>query len=314
MPLLEEMGYMASKKYARQPEILEHARSIGQKLDLYSKTLFQTEVLDLDWINDSSCWSVRTSRGDTIRAQFVVSAIGLLHKLHVPGIQGIEIFKGYSFHSSRWDYDYTGGDFNGNLFKLSDKKVGIIGTGASCVQILPHLSTSAKHVYIFQRTPSAVDGQKNPSTDPNFAKGPASKPGWQTRRMANFDSIVSGSQEEKDMVADGWTEVYTKTPPFQPSKDTAEGAAIAKHMQLADFKKMEEIRARTDAIVKDPKTAGKKSPGGRKALGEGRPWGKKNHGIEPTMQADATAILVFSLSLSTFALSIHKPLLAREYR
>jgi cation diffusion facilitator CzcD-associated flavoprotein CzcO len=157
MPLLEELGYIPTEKYAHGPELLKHVDMIAQKWDLTPKALLQTEVKTMDWHNEASKWTVRTNRGDGVRSTFIVTANGILHKLKLPGVPGIESLKGETFHTSRWDYDITGGDSTGNLTKLADKNIGIIGTGATAVQLIPQLARYAKKVYVFQRTPSSIN-------------------------------------------------------------------------------------------------------------------------------------------------------------
>jgi cation diffusion facilitator CzcD-associated flavoprotein CzcO len=204
MPLLEELGYIPTEKYAHCLEILKHVDMIAQKWDLTPKALFQTEVKIMDWDDKASKWTVRTNRGDKIRSTFIVTANGILHKLKLPGVPGIESFKGETFHTSRWDYDITGGDSIGNLTKLADKTIGIIGTGATAVQLLPQLSRYAKRVYVFQRTPSSINVRNNrpTSSDPKFFN--SLKPGWQLHRQDNFNTILGGGAEEEDLVSDGW--------------------------------------------------------------------------------------------------------------
>ena len=124
------------------------------------------------------------------------------------GIPGIEGFQGHSFHTSRWDYDYTGGDSEGNLTKLAGKRVGIIGTGATAVQVVPHVGAAAEQLYVFQRTPSSIDVRNNRPTDPEWAA--SLEPGWQKRRMENFNNLVSGIPEPEDLVGDGWTDIIGK--------------------------------------------------------------------------------------------------------
>jgi len=201
MPLLEELNYMPTEKYAHSKELLKHSEMIGRKYDLYSRALFQTEVNSMTWDESSTSWIVKTNRGDTIRSKFIVPAAGPLHRPKLPGLP-IEKFKGHSFHTGRWDYNYTGGDNLGGLTGLEDKRVAIIGTGATAVQIVPHLANHAKKVYVFQRTPSSIDVRGNRPTDPEWAA--SLKKGWQLERMNNFDSIVNGGVEKEDMVHDGW--------------------------------------------------------------------------------------------------------------
>ncbi len=255
LPLLEELDYVPKEKYTRAPEILAHSAAIGRKYDLYRNACFQTEVTDLAWDEDATRWIVSTNRGDRMRARFVVMSNGPLNRPKLPGIPGIESYQGHSFHTSRWDYGYTGGDSEGNLDKLGDKRVAIIGTGATAVQCVPHLGAGAQHLYVFQRTPSSIDVRANRPTDPEWAK--SLKEGWHKHRMDNFNILVSGGFQEEDLVSDGWTDIIRKLL-IQAQSD--QGAAIAangveKTLELADFEKMEQIRARVDAIVEDPNTA-----------------------------------------------------------
>ncbi len=254
LPLLEELNFIPVEKYTRAPEILKHSRAIGEKFDLYRGAIFQTEVTEMRWDEAAKRWIVKTNKGDALRARFVVMANGPLHRPKLPGIPGVESFKGHSFHTSRWDYDYTGGDSNGNLTGLKDKVVGIIGTGATAVQCVPHLGAGAKHLYVFQRTPSSIDVRNNRPTDPQWAA--SLQPGWQKARMDNFNALVSGVPQAEDLVNDGWTDIIGNMLALMRKQNEA-GAAIdlAQTMQLADFKKMESVRARAQSTVRDPKTA-----------------------------------------------------------
>ena len=254
LPLLEEVGYMPVEKYTRAPEILEHSRAIARKFDLYRDVCFQTEVTEMRWDDKISRWIVKTNRNDAIKARFVVMANGPLHRPKLPGIPGVETFKGHSFHTSRWDYHYTGGDCMGNLTGLKDKRVGIIGTGATAIQCVPHVGAAAKELYVFQRTPSSVDVRNDRATDPEWVK--SLEPGWQQKRMDNFNALVSGVPQDVDLVSDGWTDIIGKFLTLMRKQSEA-GASVdlGETLQLADFKKMEQIRARVDAIVRDKEKA-----------------------------------------------------------
>ncbi|MDB5417508.1 MAG: putative monooxygenase [Phenylobacterium sp.] len=255
LPLLEEVGYMPVEKYSRAPEILRHARAIAQKFDLYSNACFQTEVKAMRWDEPLGRWIIETNRGDAMKAKFVVMANGPLHRPKLPGIPGIESFRGHSFHTSRWDYGYTGGTSDGGLTGLKDKVVGVIGTGATAVQCVPHLGEGAGQLYVFQRTPSSIDVRANRPTDPEWAQSLPS--GWQQQRMDNFNILVSGGFAEEDLVADGWTDIIGNIL-LLARKKIAAGETVddpAALMQLADFKKMEQVRARVDAVVRDKSTA-----------------------------------------------------------
>jgi cyclohexanone monooxygenase len=255
LPLLEELGTMPVEKYSRAPEILAHCQAIGRHFDLYRDACFQTEVTELRWDEAGARWIVSTDRGDRMRARFVAMANGPLNRPKLPGVPGIESFRGHSFHTSRWDYDYTGGDASGGLTGLADKRVAVIGTGATAVQCVPHLAEGAKHLYVFQRTPSSVDVRANRPTDPEWAK--SLRPGWHHERMTNFNILVSGGFQAEDLVADGWTDIIRKLlvqvqrdPSAVASPDAAAGT-----LERADFEKMNQIRARVDEIVEDPATA-----------------------------------------------------------
>ena len=255
LPLLEEMNYVPIEKYTHAPEILSYCKKLADHYDLYKDACLQTEVTEIKWDEGSAVWLINTNRGDVMTATSVVMSNGPLNRPKLPGIEGINEFQGHTFHTSRWDYDYTGGSSEGGLIGLENKRVGIIGTGATAVQCIPHLGASAKELFVFQRTPSSIDIRNNRETDPEWAKNLA--PGWQKRRMENFNSLVSGGLENEDMVGDGWTEIYRNLtgmlPPdgFEQLSEKDMGLAT----ELADFKKMESIRNRVDSVVKDKETA-----------------------------------------------------------
>ena len=254
LPLLEEIGYLPKEKYSHAPEILAHSQAIAEHFRLYDGALFQTEVTEMRWDDDAARWVVSTNRGDRLRARFVTMASGPLHRPKLPGVPGLDTFEGHTFHTSRWDYDYTGGDADGNLTGLTGKRVGIIGTGATAVQCVPHLAETADHLYVFQRTPSSIDVRDNRPTDAEWAA--SLRPGWQQERMNNFNTLVSGGIADVDLVNDGWTDIIgnllmrirRENEPLGPD-------ALGDAMEMADFEKMEQIRDRVDAIVEDPTVA-----------------------------------------------------------
>ncbi|MDH3686031.1 MAG: NAD(P)/FAD-dependent oxidoreductase [Myxococcales bacterium] len=255
LPLLEEVGYLPKSKYADGVEILEFSQSLAKKYDLYRDVCFQTRAEEIRWDEEAARWIVTTNRGDRMRAHYVCLATGPLNRPKLPGIPGIEEFEGHSFHASRWDYEYTGGDAEGGLTGLADKRVGIIGTGATSVQVVPHVGEHAEQLYVFQRTPSSVDIKDNPPTDPEWAA--QLQPGWHRHRMENFNNLVSGIPQEEDLVNDGWTalvgNVLTNIREGRSTDFSEQG--LMRAAEIADFQKMEEIRARIDATVKDPETA-----------------------------------------------------------
>jgi cation diffusion facilitator CzcD-associated flavoprotein CzcO len=258
LPLLEELDYVPKEKYAFAREILDHSEAIGKHFGLYESALFQTEVTELRWDESIQRWIVSTNRGDAIRARFVSMANGPLHRPKLPGIPGVRDFKGHTFHTSRWDYNYTGGGPDGNLDKLGDKKIAIIGTGATSIQCVPFLGEAAEHLYVFQRTPSTVDVRGNMPTDPDWAA--SLEAGWQKHRMENFNSMISGIPQEKDLVDDGWTDLIGKMiNQFQNAKADS-NMTLEQMIEMANFEKMEEIRARVDEFVEDEEVAEKLKP------------------------------------------------------
>lgn len=243
MPLLEELGYIPADKYAKGSEIFAHCRRIAEHYELYRDACLQTDVHEIRWDTEASRWIIRTSHGDEMRAKFVSMANGYQAKPKLPGIAGLGCFRGRTFHTSRWDYGYTGE----MLENLAPKRVGIIGTGATAVQCVPHLAAAAQHLYVFQRTPSSVDVRANRPTDYQWAN--TLQPGWQHERIRNFQVLTAGGHADEDLVADAWTSITRKLPVMRHD------GAGAPNIELADFAKMEEIRARVDEIVADPATA-----------------------------------------------------------
>ncbi|MDV3134137.1 NAD(P)/FAD-dependent oxidoreductase [Mycobacterium sp. 29Ha] len=262
IPLLEELDFMPSKKFADGAEIFQHCRNIGKHFGLYDGALFSTQVRDLIWDDATARWRISTDRGDDIRARFVVMAQGSYNRPKLPGIPGIKEYQaagGHVFHSARWDYDYTGGDADGGLTKLADKRVALVGTGATGIQLVPHLGRDAKHLFVFQRTPSSVDTRTNPATDPDWAA--SLQPGWQEERKRNFHNwspfvgVVFG---EPDLVCDFWTELGRNlTARIAGSEDPASVTIeqIMAFREEEDYKIMERLRRLVDEIVDDPDTA-----------------------------------------------------------
>jgi len=254
LPLLEELDYVPSQKYAHAPEILSHSKNIAKKYGLYENACLQTEVTGMQWDALASRWVIQTNRQDRFKAKFVIMSNGPLHRPKLPGIEGINSFSGHTFHTSRWDYEYTGGDSNGALEGLRDKRVAIIGTGATAVQCTPHVGEAAKQLYVFQRTPSSIDVRANRKTDPEWAA--SLKPGWQKERMDNFNILCSGGVVEEDLVKDGWTEIIRNLISMANYRgEDTNWDEVPQLMEIADFQKMEQIRSRAAELVEDPKTA-----------------------------------------------------------
>jgi cyclohexanone monooxygenase len=249
LPLLEELDYMPKEKYSFAAEIYEHSQRIGRHYGLYERTHFQTRVRSVDWDESIKRWRISTNRDDDIKARFVIMALGPASRPKLPGIEGIDEFEGHSFHTSRWDYEYTGGDSDGGMTGLNDKRVAIIGTGATAIQCIPRTAKDAQHLYVFQRTPSSVDLRGNSPTDPEWWK--TLGPGWQRARRDNFGAIVAGQPFEEDLVNDGWTDIFRNVMAMPKTDKPLTIQEIGEIIELADFKKMETIRRRVEETVRN---------------------------------------------------------------
>ena len=248
LPLLEDTGYMPTEKYAKAPEIFAYCQLLGRTFDMYRGALFQTEVEDMRWDESTKRWNVMTSRSDVLSAKFIVIAGGVLHKAKLPGIPGIESYAGRAFHTSRWDYSFTGGSSQTLMEKLADKRVGIVGTGATAVQVVPKLAEAAQELFVFQRTAACVGVRNNKPTDPEWFK--SLKPGWQAERTRNFTQAVTGAQPAVDMIDDEWTKMN-----WVDTRKLPENDEEALELERIDFENMERVRQRIADVIKDPATA-----------------------------------------------------------
>ncbi|CAB4893525.1 MAG: NAD(P)-binding protein [Actinobacteria bacterium] len=248
LPLLEDTGYMPTEKYAKAPEIFAYCQLLGRTFDMYRGALFQTEVEDMRWDESTKRWNVMTSRSDVLSAKFIVIAGGVLHKAKLPGIPGIESYAGRAFHTSRWDYSFTGGSSQTLMEKLADKRVGIVGTGATAVQVVPKLAEAAQELFVFQRTAACVGVRNNKPTDPEWFK--SLKPGWQAERTRNFTQAVTGAQPAVDMIDDEWTKMNWVDTRKLPENDDE-----ALELERIDFENMERVRQRIADVITDPAMA-----------------------------------------------------------
>jgi cyclohexanone monooxygenase len=269
LPLLEETGYVPKLKYSFAAEIFEHCQRVGKHFDLYRAACFQTKVQSLAWNEETKRWLVRTDRNDAIRARFVIVAIGVGSKAKLPGIPGIEDFEGVSFHTSHWNYEFTGGDPNtdhwdaeddgtrgtGKLDKLADKTVAVIGTGATAIQCVPFLARDAKRLYVFQRTPNAVTLRGgNPSTDPSWASSLA--PGWQNERRENFEDVVAGKPVSRDLVDDPWTHMLRELRAVLSKAGQLTTEALMREAELSDYRMIKKkFHDQMESVVQDRQVA-----------------------------------------------------------
>jgi cation diffusion facilitator CzcD-associated flavoprotein CzcO len=253
LPLLEELDYLPKHRYSFGDEILAHLQAIAQRFDLERDALFHTGVTRASWREADGRWSIETDQGDRISARYYVLAVGILNLLKLPAIDGMEGFAGHSFHSARWDYAYTGGAPGQPMTGLGDKVVGLMGTGATGIQCVGPLADAARHVYVFQRTPSAIGERGNRPTAPDFADH--LEPGWQQARMDNFQAVMLGRPVDQDLIDDGWTHHYAavQNPPRKgPDESWAEWMV---RVEALDFEIMEAHRRRVEELVEEPATA-----------------------------------------------------------
>jgi cyclohexanone monooxygenase len=254
LPLLEETGYIPSQKYSDGYEILDHARRIGHHFDLYRRALFQTRLTEARWDEAARRWVVRTDRDDTVLARFLVIGFGIWNAPRIPRIEGMDTFRGKLFHTSRWDYEYTGGDDRGaRMTRIADKNIGIIGTGCTALQAVPRLASDAGHLHVFQRTPALVAERNNRPTDASFTD--SIEPGWWERRNRTFLELMEGLTDD-DPVQDGWTVLFTAMRAIG-----GDGLAdltpeqIGQLAEVADFRYTNGLRERIDRLVDDPEVA-----------------------------------------------------------
>jgi cation diffusion facilitator CzcD-associated flavoprotein CzcO len=258
LPMLEETGFMPSKKFVDGFEIRDYIQSIAKRFELYQGALFHTRVRALRWDDELKRWRITTNRGDDIRARFVIMACGPLNRPKLPGVPGIKSFKGHMFHTARWEYEISGGTQREPVLdKLADKSVAVVGTGATAIQVVPFLGRYAKQLYVVQRTPSTVDNRVNPPTDPEWVK--TLLPGWQAERQANFNrgTNLAFRPDEADLICDFWTELSRNfrarlAEQNWPKLSLPEIKALH---EVEDYRLMERFRRRVDTIVQDKATA-----------------------------------------------------------
>ncbi|MEO6094035.1 MAG: NAD(P)/FAD-dependent oxidoreductase [Novosphingobium sp.] len=258
LPLLEETGWLPSKKFSDGKEIYDYIQLIIDQFGFRDKGIFHTLVTNLAWDEKIQRWRIDTDRDDQVRARFVVMAGGTLNTPKFPGVPGLHEFKGHKFHTSRWDYDYTGGEWgSAELDKLKDKRVAILGTGATSIQAIPYLGEYAKQLYVLQRTPSGVDARPNPPTDPEWAA--SLTPGWQARRQQNFLHAANEviARDEPDLICDFWTEINRNLNAEREAEGWPELSMeeFMARREMMDFRVMERVRRRVDTIVADKETA-----------------------------------------------------------
>ncbi len=249
LPLLDEMGYFPTKKFASGFEIFEYCQKVAEKCRFYDRCLFHTEMTSANWDADLNRWHVRTSRGDAMRARFLVLANGTLTTPRLARIPGMEIFQGQSFHTARWDYDVD----------LSNKRIGIIGTGATAVQVIPEIAKTAAHLYVFQRTPSTIDVRDQRDTTPEEIEEWKQQPGWARQRRQRFAQLIGRRALQANDAFLSGKATRPKRRLYGDGPRLSAEELLQRELETS-FRIMEQIRARVDAVVQDPKTAAALKP------------------------------------------------------
>jgi cyclohexanone monooxygenase len=256
LPFLEDTGFMPTDRYTTGDEIREYLCLVGRHFGLYDKALFSTRVTGMEWDDVANRWTVHTDRGDALRPRFALTQSGIFNRPQLPGIPGITEFTGHAFHTARWDYGYTGGDpVNPTLSGLSDKRVAVFGTGTTALQVVPEVARYARHLTVFQRTPTAVNYRNNSATDPEWFT--SLRPGWHQQRIEAFNNICSGLHVPDSPIDDGWTRFfdYLHEATERLPEDGRLPREIDRVTEAADFEWNAMLRDRVDSTVHDPRTA-----------------------------------------------------------
>lgn len=276
LPLLEETGYVPKHRYGYGPELKEYAGLVASTWNLQNRGLFYSTAQKAKWDAGTSTWHTTIHReapnqpSETmeIRSDLLILASGIINRPKMPRFPGLEGYKGHIFHTSRWDYNYTGGSpENPKLDQLNGKKVAFIGTGSTGIQAIPELAKYAGHLLVFQRTPSAVDVRdQRPIEADEFRRDIADKPGWQAQRRENLSAFFSNlpNLPDRDLVDDGWS----KAPSLSALAGGPRAAGVTDEnlndyigeLHQLDLPRQQRIRARVDSVVKSPTVASSLKP------------------------------------------------------
>ncbi|GAA0443977.1 cyclohexanone monooxygenase [Acrocarpospora corrugata] len=238
-----------SERYAAQPEILRYARYVADRLNLIEDIRFGTRVTAAGY--DDGRWTVTTDDGDVLRATYLITAVGCLSAANVPGLPGLDTFDGHWHHTGRWPHE--GVDFTG-------KRVAVVGTGSSGIQVIPAIAEQAAHLTVFQRTPSfstpAVNGPLDPAQERWFHdnRGRArTSPGGFLIEYGDRSAFDVSPQERQAEFERRWTQGGVGfLAGFYDLLLTEEANQLA-----ADF-----VRDKIRALVTDPATAERLIPTG----------------------------------------------------
>ncbi|KAK8065115.1 hypothetical protein PG997_011862 [Apiospora hydei] len=281
LPLLEESGFVPQNRYSHGEEIRRNAEHIAAKFGLQG--MFCTSLVAANWNESGGRWDVTLRRqlgpaheelnaAFTISTQFLITATGPLSSMSIPALPGLDDFRQEKkvFHAARWDYDYTGGSPTApHMPKLRDKVVGIVGTAATAVQAVPELAKWAKHLYVFQRTPTYVGPHEDSRTTPalwnTVTKGGA--PGWQDERIENLNLFFTDDAEvapDMNLVQDERSRYPSLSAVWGSRRAACLGPEMAadhtEWMLQREAPHAARLRKFINQTVKDPATAEKLTP------------------------------------------------------
>lgn len=242
-----------SEEFASQPEILSYLNFVADKLDLRRDIRFETRVLSAVYDEDAGSWKVDTSKGESIVATYCIMATGNLSTPHFPQLKGLDTFKGELYHSARWPMDEV---------QLDGKRVGVVGTGSTGIQLIQTIASRVGELTVFQRTPAYAVRSRNQSMTPAMVA--EIKADYANIRARSFDSYLGIGYIDVQTGLRGLPK-EERDRHYHASWEKGAGAFLGCFPELW-FNKDENdvaaefIRDRIKEVVKDRKTADQLTP------------------------------------------------------
>jgi cation diffusion facilitator CzcD-associated flavoprotein CzcO len=241
-----------SERYPGPPEILRYLNHVADRFDLKRDIRFNTRVTAAHYDETANLWRVSTDAGETLTAQFLITAVGCLSSANIPNIPGLDTFEGRWYHTGQWPHE--GVDFAG-------KRVGMIGTGSTGIQAAPVIAETAAHLTVFQRTANYSVPARNAPLTAQFKR-------YIKDNAAEIRRVMHASVNGHPWLIDERSAL--KTPPqerqalYEAAWETGGLRFRAAFRDLlidkaANDTAAEFIRAKIREIVKDPATAAKLS-------------------------------------------------------
>jgi cation diffusion facilitator CzcD-associated flavoprotein CzcO len=238
------------ERYAQQPAVLEYLNAIADKHDLKRSINFETRIVKAEWDEDASRWLLTTSNGETLSARYVIEGVGLLSSSYVPNFPDVEKFRGEVYVASKWPH---------NQPQLAGKRVGVVGTGSTGIQIVTTLAEHVEHLYVFQRTPQWVVplgvGPFPQETRQRIKEDPDGYVAWalNTGTVFGFEESTTPALSASDADLEAVYEAaWKKGNGFEFMLGTFSDLVVSAE---ANATATNFIRNKIHSIVKDPKTA-----------------------------------------------------------